>query len=57
MDNVVKAINFFRERVLNHREFVPLLGEIGSKHGEIIYKTNEKLLNSGLFQQMLLFIY
>jgi hypothetical protein len=40
MDTVVKTVNFIRACALNHREFVALLEEIESEHGQIIYHTN-----------------
>jgi hypothetical protein len=40
-------MNFIRASVLNHREFVALLGEIESEHGEIIYHTNVRWLSRG----------
>jgi hypothetical protein len=44
-DTVVKTVNFIRASALGHREFVKLLGEIESEHGEIIYHTNVRLLS------------
>jgi hypothetical protein len=57
MDTVVKTVNFIRACALNHREFVSLLGEIESEHGEIIYHTNVRWLSRGsALQRFFLFI-
>jgi hypothetical protein len=50
-------LNFIRASALNHREFVALLGEIESEHGEIIYHTNVRWLSRGsVLQRYFLFI-
>jgi hypothetical protein len=40
MTHVKDTVNFIRTSALNHYEFVVLMGEIRSEHGEIIYHTN-----------------
>jgi hypothetical protein len=47
MVSVIKSVTFIRGSALNHREFVDLLGEIESEHGEIIYHANVRWLNRG----------
>jgi hypothetical protein len=57
MDTVVKTMNFIGACALNHCEFVALLGEIESEHGEIIYHTNVRWLSRGsVLQCFFLFI-
>jgi hypothetical protein len=51
MDTVVKTVNFIRASAINHHEFVELLGEIESEHGEIIYHTNVRWLSHGSVSQ------
>jgi hypothetical protein len=57
MDTVVKTVSLIHASALNHREFVALLGEIESEHGEIIYHTNLRWLSCGsLLQRFFLFV-
>jgi hypothetical protein len=50
-------LDFIRACARNHREFVALLGEIESEHGEIIYHTNLRWLSRGfVLQRFFLFI-
>jgi hypothetical protein len=63
MDTVVKTVNFVCACALNHCEFVALLGDTESEHGEIICHTYVRWLSCGwVFQQffdllrMILFI-
>jgi hypothetical protein len=56
MDIAVKTVNFIHASALNHCEFVALLGEIGSEHGEIIYHINVRWLSRGSVLQWFFFI-
>ena len=38
-DVVTKLVDFIRARALNHKQFVALLGEHETKHGDIGYHT------------------
>jgi hypothetical protein len=49
-------VNFIRANALNHREFVALLGEIESEHGEIIYHTNVRWLSRGSVLQWFFYL-
>ncbi|XP_066945264.1 general transcription factor II-I repeat domain-containing protein 2A-like [Macrobrachium rosenbergii] len=37
MTDLVKAVNFIRSRVLNHREFKAFLDEVGSEYEDVVY--------------------
>jgi hypothetical protein len=49
-------VNFIWASALNHREFVELLGEIESEHGEIIYHTNVRWLSHGSILQRFFYL-
>ncbi|KAK4327553.1 hypothetical protein Pmani_001960 [Petrolisthes manimaculis] len=44
---VVRAVNFIRERALNHRLFVSFCEEIGAEHSVLLYHTEVRWLSSG----------
>lgn len=47
VDAVTKTVNFIRARALNHRQFVALLEENESEHGDISYHSNIRWLSLG----------
>jgi hypothetical protein len=56
IDTVAKTVNFILASALNHCEFVALLGEIESEHGEIIYYTNMRWLSRGSVLQQFFYL-
>ncbi|XP_066978980.1 general transcription factor II-I repeat domain-containing protein 2B-like [Macrobrachium rosenbergii] len=45
MTDLVKAVNFIRSRVLNHREFKAFLDEVGSEYEDVVYFSKVRWLS------------